>query len=103
MPPNGPARRGSRAVAAAGIRGAVRSGRVRRRIGWVAAEVCALCIAGSWIRLQPLDAPPAPGRGPPPPRLGGPFAPGPALKVQLENEILNWSVYIDAHGMQVGQ
>ena len=31
------------------------------------------------------------------------FAPGPALKVKLENEIKNWSVFIDAKGIKVEQ
>ena len=29
------------------------------------------------------------------------FAPGPALKVKLENEIKNWSKFIDAKGIHV--
>ena len=31
------------------------------------------------------------------------FAPGPALKVKLENEIKNWSKFIDAKGIKVEQ
>ncbi|CAN0339237.1 unnamed protein product, partial [Phaeothamnion confervicola] len=31
------------------------------------------------------------------------FAPGPALKVKLENEIKNWSAFIDAKGIKVEQ
>jgi tripartite-type tricarboxylate transporter receptor subunit TctC len=31
------------------------------------------------------------------------FAPGPALKAKLENEIKNWSVFIDAKGIKVEQ
>ncbi len=31
------------------------------------------------------------------------FAPGPALRVKLENEIKNWSVFIDAKGIKVEQ
>jgi tripartite-type tricarboxylate transporter receptor subunit TctC len=31
------------------------------------------------------------------------FEPGPALKVKLENEIKNWSVFIDAKGIKVEQ
>ncbi len=31
------------------------------------------------------------------------FAPGPALKTKLENEIKNWSVFIDAKGIKVEQ
>ena len=31
------------------------------------------------------------------------FAPGPALRVKLENEIKNWSKFIDAKGIKVEQ
>jgi tripartite-type tricarboxylate transporter receptor subunit TctC len=31
------------------------------------------------------------------------FAPGPALKAKLENEIRNWSKFIDAKGIKVEQ
>jgi tripartite-type tricarboxylate transporter receptor subunit TctC len=31
------------------------------------------------------------------------FAPGAALKVKLENEIRNWSKFIDAKGIKVEQ
>jgi hypothetical protein len=29
------------------------------------------------------------------------FAPGPALRTKLENEIKNWSAFIDAKGIKV--
>jgi tripartite-type tricarboxylate transporter receptor subunit TctC len=41
-------------------------------------------------RLQRVDTDPS-------------FAPGPALKVKLENEIKNWSKFIDAKGIKVDQ
>jgi len=31
------------------------------------------------------------------------FAPGPALKAKLENEIANWSKFIDSRGIKVEQ
>ena len=31
------------------------------------------------------------------------FAPGPALRIKLENEIKNWSDFIDAKGIKVEQ
>ena len=31
------------------------------------------------------------------------FAPGPALRTKLENEIKNWSKFIDAKGIKVEQ
>ncbi len=31
------------------------------------------------------------------------FAPGPALKVKLENEIKNWTKFIDAKGIKATQ
>ena len=31
------------------------------------------------------------------------FAPGPALRVKLENEITNWSKFIDAKGIKAEQ